>query len=71
MFMTLEDETGLVDVIVWPSVFERWAVTLRAASVLGIEGKLQSEDGAVHLIAESVFVPQLEFELPKRSRDFR
>ncbi len=41
VFLTLEDETGLVNLIVWPDVWDRYRRLARAASLLGIDGILQ------------------------------
>ncbi|MEZ4271544.1 MAG: error-prone DNA polymerase [Myxococcota bacterium] len=60
-FYTLEDETGFVNLVVWSQVFERYAVIARTASLLGVDGRLQSENGIVHLIAETLWVPQMLF----------
>ncbi|MFT7582486.1 MAG: error-prone DNA polymerase, partial [Myxococcota bacterium] len=38
MFMTLEDETGFVNVVVWPKVFERFAIIAKTTQFLGISG---------------------------------
>ncbi len=71
VFMTLEDETGFVNVVIWESVFERYAVLAKTASFLGISGKLQVEDGVVHLIAEKLWKPKLDQKPAKvLSRDF-
>jgi error-prone DNA polymerase len=59
VFLTLEDETGFVNVVVWAKVYEKFRVLLRTASFLGVSGKLQVEDGVTHLIAESLWVPKL------------
>ena len=58
-FMTLEDETGFVNVVVWKRVFDEHAVLARTASFLGVTGKLQSESGVVHITAEAVWTPAL------------
>jgi error-prone DNA polymerase len=70
-FMTLEDESGLVNVVVWKKVFDQFAVLLRTRSFLGVTGKLQVEGGVRHLIAESLWSPLLD-EKPESggSRDF-
>ncbi|HYM29744.1 MAG TPA: error-prone DNA polymerase [Candidatus Cybelea sp.] len=52
IFVTLEDETGIVNIIVWPKVFERFRRTLLASRLLGVRGKLQREGLVVHVIAE-------------------
>jgi error-prone DNA polymerase len=71
VFMTLEDETGFVNVVVWESVFQRYAVLAKAASFLGVTGKLQVEDGVVHLVAEELWEPRLGLKpAATPSRDF-
>jgi error-prone DNA polymerase len=60
-FYTLEDETGFVNVVVWHPIFEKYSVLCRTALLLGITGKIQSEDGVIHLIAEEVWDPGLSF----------
>jgi error-prone DNA polymerase len=58
-FMTLEDETGFVNLVVWPQVFEQHAVLVRTASLLGVSGRLQVQEGIVHLIADRLWAPDL------------
>lgn len=55
VFLTLEDETGLVNVIVRPDVYERYRRVIRTSSTLVIEGKLQREAGCIDLLARSVW----------------
>ncbi len=71
-FYTLEDETGFVNLIVWRKVFERYSVIAKSASLMGVTGTLQSEDGVVHLVAERLWEPKLGTK-PERvgSRDFK
>ncbi len=69
-FMTLEDETGFVNLVVWQTIFDKYPVLARTATFLGITGKLQSQQGVVHLVADELWVPELE-TTPVRSRDFR
>ena len=72
VFMTLEDETGFVNVILWQKVVERFSILVRAASFLGVSGKLQVENGVVHLVADSLWNPKLSLvPVDARSRDFR
>ncbi len=52
IFVTLEDETGIANIIVWPSVFERYRRVLLDSVMLGIVGKLQTESGVTHVIAD-------------------
>ncbi|MEO7202552.1 MAG: OB-fold nucleic acid binding domain-containing protein, partial [Candidatus Tumulicola sp.] len=55
VFLTLEDETGLVNVIVRPDVFERYRRVIRASSMLIVEGKLQKELGSVDVLAQRAY----------------
>ena len=50
--MTLEDETGVVNIIVWPKIFERLRPVVIGARFLSVTGKLQSESGVIHVVAE-------------------
>jgi error-prone DNA polymerase len=69
--MTLEDETGFVNLVVWRQVSTRYADVLRSASLLGVTGRLQVQDRIVHLIADHLWIPQLSRELlAVESRDF-
>ncbi len=52
VFLTLEDETGLVNIIVNPTVYERNRRTIRASAALIIEGVLQKEQGTHDIIAK-------------------
>ncbi len=51
VFLTLEDETGLVNVIVRPDVYERIRRVIRQSAALIIEGVLQKEQGCIDLLA--------------------
>jgi error-prone DNA polymerase len=71
VFMTLEDESGFVNLVVWSQVFEANALLLKTATFLGVTGKLQVEDGVAHVIGERFWVPRLRVEPEEaRSRDF-
>ena len=71
-FMTLEDETGLVNVILWERVLERHPVLARAAALLGVTGRVESRDGVVHIVADRLWHPPLPAEIGTAgSRDFR
>jgi error-prone DNA polymerase len=71
VFMTLEDETGFVNVVIWKNVFQKHMVIAKTASFLGVSGKIQSEEGVVHLVAESLWDPATRERPRKRkSRDF-
>ena len=71
VFLTLEDEHGFANVVVWNTVFDRYQRVVRTARLLGVRGLVQSIDGVVHLIAEEIYVPELNLEsLSHKSRDF-
>jgi error-prone DNA polymerase len=71
VFMTLEDESGFVNLVVWSTVFEKFRKIILSSTVLGVTGKLQSQDGVVHLIVDSCWKPTLSRLLStKDSRDF-
>jgi error-prone DNA polymerase len=52
IFVTLEDESGVANVIVWPTTFERFRRTVLAARLLKVTGRLQREGIVTHVVAE-------------------
>jgi error-prone DNA polymerase len=79
MFLTLEDETGPVNVIVWPALFEAQRHIAMGARFLLVRGKLQRAGDVIHVVAEELedLSPHLaklrdddNAELRVRSRDF-
>ena len=54
IFMTLEDETGIANTIVWPKVFETFRPVVLGARLVGVTGKLQNEKGVIHVVAEQI-----------------
>jgi len=54
IFATLEDETGIANVIIWPKVFEANRKTVLTARFLGVTGMLQIEQSVVHVIAREL-----------------
>lgn len=54
IFLTLEDETGVVNVIVWRALYERFRRAVIAGRLLRVTGKLQRENEVVHVIAEEI-----------------
>ena len=55
VFLTLEDETGMVNVIVRPDVYETYRRPIRSSSTLIVEGTLQKESGCVDLLAKKIW----------------
>ncbi|MVA27513.1 error-prone DNA polymerase [Agrobacterium vitis] len=51
IFITLEDESGISNIVVWPKVFEQYRRIVLGASMLGVYGRVQREGDVVHLIA--------------------
>jgi error-prone DNA polymerase len=69
--MSLEDETGVTNLIVWPSVQEKQRQAVFASRLLIVQGELQSESGVIHVIAEKLKdYSHWLGSLPTRSRDF-
>jgi error-prone DNA polymerase len=71
-FMTLEDETGHINVVIWRKVADRQRRVLLGARLMGVTGVVQRRDGVVHLIASRLEDhSHLLGRLSTRSRDFR
>ncbi len=83
IFMTLEDETGIANLVVWRPVFERFRRIVMGAKLVQCEGRVQREGEVVHIVAERLtdLSPLLRrlwhpaaserAELRVQSRDFR
>jgi error-prone DNA polymerase len=52
IFATLEDETGIANIVIWPRTFERYRRELLGSNLLGVTGKLQREGEVIHLVAD-------------------
>jgi error-prone DNA polymerase len=52
IFATLEDETGVANIVIWPHVFERFRRIVLTARLLGVQGKLQREGLVIHVVAD-------------------
>ena len=78
LFITIEDETDVANLIVWPSLFERQRRLILSAGMIGARGRVQREGEVIHLVAEhlidlsdllrSVGERTQAFPLPLRSR---
>jgi error-prone DNA polymerase len=70
-FLTLEDESGQVNVIVWESVGREQRRALLESRLLEVQGELQSQEGVTHLIARRLIDRSVLLGgLLARSRDF-
>ena len=71
-FVTLEDETGHINLIVWKQVAERYRAALLNARLMGVRGELQIEGKVIHVIARQLIDhTEMLGDLEVRSRDFR
>ncbi|MGO4378596.1 error-prone DNA polymerase [Pseudoduganella sp. RAF19] len=71
LFITIEDETGNVNVIVWPDLVDKFRREVLGASLLGVYGIWQNEANVRHLVAKRlVDLSHLIQRLPTTSRDF-
>lgn len=51
MFITIEDETGVANLVVWPGLFENQRQVALGARMLGVDGQVQREGEVVHVVA--------------------
>ncbi len=71
VFMTLEDETGYAQIIVWPRVLEAQRQAVLGSSLMLVQGQLQIEQGVIHVVARKVDnLSAWLGGLPSISRDF-
>ncbi|GEC17590.1 hypothetical protein J2S34_002283 [Nitrobacter winogradskyi] len=54
LFVTLQDETGIANLVVWPKVFEANRRILLSAGMLSVRGRIQREGAVVHLVAQRI-----------------
>jgi error-prone DNA polymerase len=71
VFMTLEDETGFANLVLWKDVFKKHEAIAKSAAFLGVTGTVQNQSGVTHLIARQLWVPPFNPNPPSvGSRDF-
>ena len=54
VFITLEDETGIANLIVWPAILERFRRAALGATLLYCRGRLQREESVIHVVADDL-----------------
>ncbi len=54
IFLTLEDETGVSNIVVWPKVYERFRRAVISGRLLRVTGRIQREGDVIHVIAEQI-----------------
>jgi error-prone DNA polymerase len=52
--MTLEDETAIANTIIWPKIYEAFRPVVLGARLVSVTGRLQSESGVIHVVAERI-----------------
>ncbi|GAB2482000.1 error-prone DNA polymerase [Promicromonospora xylanilytica] len=68
-FLSLEDETGLLNVVCSVGLWQRFRRVARSAQAMVVRGRIEAADGAVNLVAEHLAT--LSLTVPGRSRDFQ
>ena len=54
MFITIEDETGIANLVIWPTLYEKQRRIILSASMMGVNGRIQREGEVVHLVAQQL-----------------
>ena len=72
VFMTLEDETGWTNVVLWAQVFERFRTIVLGSKMLLVHGKLERDGLTIHVIAEKIsrLADESLSQIRPPSRDF-
>jgi error-prone DNA polymerase len=69
VFLTLEDEQGFINLILWPKTFERWRHAVVSSSLIAAHGKIEKEGDVIYVVPDRL--EALGFgEMPSMSRDF-
>jgi error-prone DNA polymerase len=79
IFVTIEDESGVANLVVWPKVFERYRRVVLGAQLMTVRGKVQKEGLVIHVVADTLVdrtdllrrlaETDLEFEAPLARAD--
>ncbi|ADE53157.1 DNA polymerase III, alpha subunit [Coraliomargarita akajimensis DSM 45221] len=70
LFLSLEDETGIINCVLWPKLFERNRLLVAQEPYLRVVGKLQKAQGTIHVIARTVERLRFEDAPASASHDF-
>ena len=54
IFATLEDETGVANIVIWPRTFERYRRVVLGSRLMGVQGKVQREGLVIHVVADTL-----------------
>lgn len=69
-FMSLEDETGISNVVIMPDLFEQQRLEILTHSWVMVEGRMQNVDSVIHILAERIYPLANPLELGTSSHDF-
>jgi error-prone DNA polymerase len=70
VFITMEDETGFINLILWQRTFERWRHVATTSSLLAAHGKVERDGDVVYVVPDRLERVELT-DMPSASRDFR
>ncbi|MBA3525460.1 MAG: error-prone DNA polymerase [Sphingomonas sp.] len=54
VFITIEDETGVANLVIWPDLFERQRKIVMGARLMAVDGIVQKEEGVIHVVARNL-----------------
>jgi len=54
IFATLEDETGIANIVIWPRVYERYRRIVLTSHMMGVVGRVQCEGLVIHVVADQL-----------------
>jgi DNA-directed DNA polymerase III (polc) len=69
IFMTLEDETGVANVIVWPKIFQKYRPIVMGARFISVSGRLQKQEGVIHVVAARIDNMNHRLDLLRREQN--
>jgi error-prone DNA polymerase len=69
VFVTLEDETGFINLILWARTFERWRHVATTSALLAAHGKIERQGAVVYVVPDRLEAVGIH-EVPSMSRDF-
>ena len=69
VFITMEDEVGFINLILWATAFDRWRHVATSSSLLAVHGKIEREGQVVYVIPDRL-EPLSLYDVPAMSRDF-
>jgi error-prone DNA polymerase len=72
VFVTIEDECGIANLVVWPKVFEAYRRVVMGSRLMAVRGRVQREGLVIHLVAEQLWDWSTELDrIAELDEDFR